>query len=42
MKQGKSRKKQDDRLLKRLSLRERRRQEELRQQIMSDPLFASV
>jgi hypothetical protein len=37
-----SRKKQDDRLLKRLSLRERRRQEALRQQIQNDPLFASV
>ena len=37
-----ARKKQDDRLLKRLSLRERRKQEELRQLIMSDPLFTSV
>jgi hypothetical protein len=41
MKHEKARKKQDDRLLKRLSLRERRRQEELRQRIMNDPLFAS-
>jgi hypothetical protein len=36
------RKKQDDRLLKRLSLRERRRQEALREQIQNDPLFASA
>ena len=43
MKEAKAaRKKQDDRLLKRLSLRERRKQEELRQRIMSDPLFTSV
>ncbi len=35
-----NKKKQDDRLLKRLPLRERRQQEQLRRMIKSDPLFA--
>ena len=35
----KDRKKQDDRLLKQLSRLERKQQEALRRQIMSDPLF---
>lgn len=35
-----NKKKQDDRLLKRLPLRERRHQEQLRRLIKSDPLFA--
>lgn len=34
-----NRKKQDDRLLKRLNRFERKQQELLRMQIMSDPLF---
>lgn len=42
MKQEKTRKPQDDRLLKRLSLRERRQQEQLRKLILTDPLFTSV
>lgn len=37
-----NKKKQDDRLLKRLPLRERRQQEQLRRLIRSDPLFAIV
>ena len=35
----KDRKKQDDRLLKRLNRLDRRQQEQLRKQIMSDPIF---
>jgi hypothetical protein len=42
MSNTKHRKRQDDRLLKRLSRQERRQQEELRRQIMSDPLFKLV
>jgi len=38
----KTRKQQDDRLLKRLPRHERRQQEELRRQILSDPLFKLV
>lgn len=38
----KARKKQDDRLLKRLSYGDRRKQLRLRQQIMNDPLFLVV
>jgi hypothetical protein len=41
MKTAKIRKQQDDRLLKRLSLRERRQQEMLRKLIRDDPLFRS-
>jgi hypothetical protein len=36
------RKKQDDRLLKRLSMKERRQQEQLRRMIMGDPLFKTI
>lgn len=42
MKQDKIRKSQDDRLLKRLSLRERRQQERLRKLIQADPTFTLV
>jgi hypothetical protein len=35
----KDRKKQDDRLLKKLSLAERRQQEQLRTMILNDPAF---
>lgn len=42
MRQDKQRKIQDDRLLKRLSLKERRQQEELRRQISSDPVFKTI
>ncbi|HSW85128.1 MAG TPA: hypothetical protein VLF79_00740 [Candidatus Saccharimonadales bacterium] len=35
-------KSQDDRLLKRLSLKERRQQEAMRRQIMLDPLFKTI
>jgi hypothetical protein len=35
----KDRKKQDDRLLKRLPRMERRQQEQFRKQILSDPIF---
>lgn len=42
MKQEKVRKQQDDRLLKRLSRKERRHQELLRRQILGDPLFKTV
>lgn len=35
----KDRKKQDDRLLKRLNRLERRQQEQLRKQILNDPIF---
>lgn len=38
----KDRKKQDDRLLKQLSRLERKQQELLRRQIMSDPVFQTV
>jgi hypothetical protein len=38
----KERKKQEDRLLKQLPLRDRRRQVRLRQQIMEDTLFLVV
>jgi hypothetical protein len=38
----KDRKKQEDRLLKHLSLRERQRQVQLRRQIAQDPLFLVV
>jgi hypothetical protein len=38
----KPKKQQDDRLLKRLSLKERRQQEALRRLIMVDPLFKTV
>jgi len=38
----KHRKRQDDRLLKRLPRQERRQQEELRRQIVNDPLFKVV
>lgn len=36
------RKRQDDRLLKRLTLKERRQQEELRRLILSDPVFKTI
>jgi len=36
------RKKQDDRLLKRLSMKERRQQEQLRRLILTDPQFKTV
>lgn len=42
MRQDKQRKQQDDRLLKRLSRKERLHQESLRRQIMTDPLFKIV
>ena len=42
MKQDKERKKQDDRLLKRLPHRERRQQEQLRKLIQGDPLFQTI
>jgi len=42
MKQEKHRKQQDDRLLKRLSLSERRQQEQLRKLILSDSLFQAA
>lgn len=38
----KDRKKQDDRLLKRLNRTERKEQEALRRQIMSDPIFQTA
>jgi len=38
----KTRKQQEDRLLKRLPRNERRQQEELRRQILNDPLFKVV
>jgi len=40
--QTKIKKNQDDRLLKRLPLKERRRQEEFRRQILSDPIFKTI
>jgi hypothetical protein len=42
MKQEKLRKQQDDRLLKRLSLAERRQQEQLRKLIKIDALFQAA
>jgi hypothetical protein len=39
---SRSKKQQDDRLLKRLPRQERQRQEELRRLIMVDPLFKTV
>lgn len=42
MRQDKQRKVQDDRLLKRLSLKERRQQEQLRKLIQTDPIFKTV
>jgi hypothetical protein len=42
MKQDKDRKQQDDRLLKRLSMKERRQQEQLRRLILVDPLFKTI
>jgi hypothetical protein len=38
----KTRKQQDDRLLKRMSMKERRQQEELRRLIKGDPIFKTV
>lgn len=37
-----SRKQQDDRLLKRLPMKERRQQEELRRLIQVDPIFKTI
>lgn len=37
-----TRKKQDDRLLKRLNLKERRQQEQLRKLIQGDPIFKTI
>jgi hypothetical protein len=42
MKQDKARKQQEDRLLKRLSLRERRQQERFRKLIQADPAFKII
>ncbi|HYH36415.1 MAG TPA: hypothetical protein VD706_02870 [Candidatus Saccharimonadales bacterium] len=42
MKQDKVRKPQDDRLLKRLSRKERRQQEQLRRLIVGDPIFKTI
>lgn len=42
MKHEKQRKQQDDRLLKRLSLSERRQQEQLRKLIKSDAMFQAA
>lgn len=42
MKQDKPRKPQEDRLLKRLSMRERRQQEHLRKLILTDSLFKTI
>lgn len=42
MKQDKKRKIQDDRLLKRLSMSERRIQEQLRKLIMTDSIFQTI
>ena len=39
---SKMRKKQDDRLLKRLNTKERRQQEQLRKQIEGDPIFKTI
>jgi hypothetical protein len=40
--QAKPRKLQDDRLLKRLSRKERRQQEVIRQMIQTDPVFKTI
>jgi hypothetical protein len=42
MQQMKSRKPQDDRLLKRLPRKERRQQEHLRRLILGDPIFKTI
>jgi hypothetical protein len=42
MKQDKTRKQQDDRLLKRLSRKDRRQQEQLRRLILVDPVFKTI
>ncbi|HEX5744013.1 MAG TPA: hypothetical protein VFX84_01000 [Candidatus Saccharimonadales bacterium] len=42
MQTQKVRKQQDDRLLKRLSRKERRQQEQLRRMIQGDPLFKTI
>ncbi len=42
MKQDKERKQQDDRLLKRLSRKDRQQQELLRRLIRGDPLFKTI
>lgn len=42
MRQDKQRKTQDDRLLKRLSRKERQQQEQLRRLISADPIFKIV
>lgn len=42
MKENKNKKHQDDRLLKRLSLKERRYQEEIRRLIAKDDMFKLV
>ncbi len=42
MEHSKQRKKQDDRLLKRLSLQERRQQEQIRKLIVNDQVFKST
>lgn len=42
MKHVNKKRKQEDRFLKRVSLKERRHQEELRKQILSDPLFKTI
>ncbi len=39
---NKNRKKQDDRLLKRLSIKDRRRQEEIRRMIYDDETFRTI
>ncbi|MEK7594900.1 MAG: hypothetical protein AAB436_04665 [Patescibacteria group bacterium] len=40
--EDKQRKAQDDRLLKRLSMKERRQQEALRRMIQGDPIFKTI
>ncbi len=42
MKQDKPRKRQEDRLLKRLSLKDRHHQEQLRKRILTDTLFKTI
>ena len=42
MRQDKNKKQQDDRLLKRLSLKERRHQEQIRRLIAKDDLFKLI
>jgi hypothetical protein len=42
MQRTKSRKPQDDRLLKRLPRKERRQQENLRRMILGDPIFKTI